>query len=179
MNDVNWSLYDSESLKFIYSESSKRMDESVKSFRENSNKGYIALAVYIGLVASSFKTIASVGITFSTFHHLVFCIGAGVAALCLRHCIFPMTLHLPGTNPANLISSYFDAKKGEEQNRELLITKIIDNEQAIKDNLSQVALRVQGFNLSVKVFAASILLGGVIGIFTMCNNRVICDWPFN
>lgn len=179
MKDVNWSLYNLESLKFIHTESSKRIEESVKSFRENSNKAYIALAVYTGLVASSFKAVASDGISFGTLHHLVFCIGAGVAALCLRHCIYPKKLHLPGTDPSLLVSPFFESKNEVEQNRELLITKIIDNEQAIKDNLSQVTLRVQGFNLSVKVFAASILLGGIIGILTMSYNRIICAGPLN
>jgi hypothetical protein len=55
MVETNWSNYDKDSLDFVYKESTKMLEETFKSFRESSNKSYIALAVYSAMLSYCFK----------------------------------------------------------------------------------------------------------------------------
>lgn len=48
---TDWSKYSNESIDFILSQSEKTMNETFLSYRENTNKSYAALAIFISLLS--------------------------------------------------------------------------------------------------------------------------------
>ncbi|HRH51659.1 MAG TPA: hypothetical protein PLP23_23120 [Panacibacter sp.] len=159
MKNANWSNYDKDSLDFIYKESTKMLEETFKSFRESSNKSYIALAVYSGMISYCFKEIVQRNISLSSLPYIITAAGSVAAIILLWSNLMPKKMTLAGTEPSKLIHPFFEQESiKDNQLKEMIITKIIDHDKAISENITQVVTRSKRFRQSVVTFLILLFL---------------------
>jgi hypothetical protein len=165
MKEVNWSNYEKDSLDFVYKESTKMLEETLKSFRESSNKSYIALAVYSGILSYCFKEIVMQSVCLDSLPYIITGVGSVIAIILLWSNLMPKKMTLAGTQPKNLIHTFFEHEsvKGN-QLKEMIVTKIIDHDKAISENITQVVSRSNKFRQSVIVLLVSLFLGLVVSL---------------
>lgn len=165
MKNSNWSKYDKESLDFVYKESTKMLEETFKSFRESSNKSYIALAVYSGMLTYCFKEIVKQGVCLESLPYIITGAGSVIAIILLWSNLMPNKMTLAGTEPKNLVHPFFERESVKDnQLMEMVITKIIDHDKAISENIIQVVSRSSKFRQSVIVLLVSLFLGLVVSL---------------
>jgi len=165
MVETNWSNYDKDSLDFVYKESTKMLEETFKSFRESSNKSYIALAVYSAMLSYCFKELVKQSGCLQSLPYIVTGTGSVVAIILLWSNLMPKKMILAGTEPKKLIHPFFEQESVKaNQIKEMLITKIIDHDTAISDNINQVISRSSRFRQSVITLLVSLFLGFVVAL---------------
>jgi len=159
MNNVNWENYNDSSLEFVYSESSKMLDETFKAFRESSNKAFIALAIYSGILSYCFNQIIKDEITLAIVPYIIMIVGMIISILLLLPNLFPRKMVVPGTLPSRLITGYFEqAIVKEKQRREMIISRLINHDEAIKQNINQAVVRARRIKQSGIIFLIFLLL---------------------
>ncbi len=165
MNEAIWSNYDKEALDFVYKESSKMLEETFKSFRESSNKSYIALALYSGMLSYCFKEIVKESACMESFPYIITGIGSVVAIILLWSNLMPKKMTLAGTEPKKLIHPFFEQESVKaNQLKEMIVTKLIDHDKAISENITQVVSRSKRFRHSVITLLVSLFLGLIVAI---------------
>ncbi|GMV77152.1 MAG: hypothetical protein AMXMBFR79_02870 [Chitinophagaceae bacterium] len=163
MKQANWSNYDKDSLDFVYKESTKMLEETFKSFRESSNKSYIALAVYSGMLSYCFKELVKQSVCLESLPYIITGVGSVVAIILLWSNLMPKKMTLAGTEPKNLIHPFFEHESVKEnQLKEMIVTKLIDHDKAISENITQVVSRSKRFRQSVITLLVSLFLGLII-----------------
>lgn len=165
MKNSNWSSYDKDSLDFVYKESTKMLEETFKSFRESSNKSYIALAVYSGMLSYCFKEIVKQGVCLEGLPYIISGAGSVIAIILLWSNLMPKKMTLAGTEPKNLIHPFFEQEDVKaNQLKEMIVTKLIDHDKAISENITQVVSRSKRFRQSVVTLLVSLFLGLVVSL---------------
>lgn len=161
MQETNWDNYTSSSLKFVFTESCKMQEETFKGYRECITKGYGAFALYTGLLSYCFNRLVGEGISTTTAPYQVMIIGLLFGIVYLWKTLMPGTMDLPGTMPSKIVVEFFENetfKEGDTQERELIITKIIDNDSAIRHNIQVVNSLVTAFKTSVIIVLLTFFL---------------------
>lgn len=165
MENANWSNYDKDALDFVFKESTKLLEETFKSFRESSNKSYIALAVYSGMLTYCFKELVQHGMSSVTVPYVIGGIGAVIAIILLWSNLMPNEMTLAGTKPDKLIHPFYEQESVKaNQLKEMMIARIDDQDKAISRNLVQVEFRSRRFRQSVLVLLVSLFLGLVVAL---------------
>ncbi len=181
MQDRKWELYDDDALAFVFTESSKMLDETFKSFRESLNRSFIIVAVYSGFISFCFNEIIKPrSFELWKWSYWLMFLGILYAIWVIRKNILPSQMYFSGTNPSKLIGGYFDSQ--EDKKREMIISKIIEHDIAILANTEQITTRANRFKKSIKIFTWSLALSFLLGFLTrylgtMCFNSCSCIWP--
>ena len=152
--DINWDKYDEKELDFILNNSTKILEETVKSFRETTNKSYIALGFYVSIISYCVNKI----FTDNTYlFYLIPISGISICLYCLWSTLLPSKLMFQGVLPQNLINEDFE-EIGEHKMYSYKVNIIVDYNNGAIENINTVKTRVSLFKKSIKIFVATLFL---------------------
>lgn len=169
MKESDFADYDDAAVDFVFSESSKMLDETFKSFRESINKSFIVFAIYSGILSYSFNE--ALKRADYRLSYIIAFIGALIGAILITRNLLPGKMILPGTNPKDFIDPYFSHMDAiGKQVREMKIGKILDHHAAIDQNIKLVHKRSRRFNFSVWLVMTGLAAALAVAIRRMCFN---------
>ena len=161
----NIEKYDVPALEFVFQESSKFLEETLKSFRESINKSFIVLAVYSGFMPYCFEKIANGNFELTTIIYVVIFLGSLVSLIIILPNLLPSQMNFQGTEPDKLINEYFEQEIFKEQQRkQMLRVKIQDHQTAIFENKQNISIRVRRFKISIFVFITFLVISLYFGL---------------
>lgn len=142
--DQDFSKFSNEYLQFAFEEADKALSESLVSYREIINKSYLAIAFYISAL------VFFIGHLKESEAYIFLSAISVVCILWIANNLFSSKMYSPGTEPSYTIHSYYQDKP--DQIREVLISKIIHINEAIKCNYKEVGRRNNTFKWSAATF---------------------------
>ena len=146
MQDKNWNLYSDDSITFMFSESSKMLEETFKSFRESLNRSFLIVAVYSGFVTFCFnEAIRTDNWADWKCAYVIMFIGVIISILRISKNLLPSSMFFLGTEPNQLTVPYFENVEIEKQLREMKISKIISHQKEIDLNGGEIETRAKRF----------------------------------
>jgi len=146
-----------KSLDYVYSESEKLLNETFTSFRRNSDKSYIAVAFYLGLIYFFYSQLEDNSI-FSIIGIFLYTI----SILLILKSLKPRVMNLIGSQVKDIELSYYEQfDSDDEKLRQMKISRIIAIDEAIDENKSEIIEMSKYFKWSINfsVFSAVILFG--------------------
>jgi hypothetical protein len=164
MKDISWDKFNTESLDFAFKQSTKLLGETFDSVRETSNKSYTAVALYSGLLAYCFNKVITAENSSEYEPYIAAGFGLIISIVFIFKNLIPRKMIFVGTEPNKMLDNYFIEETISDQKREMIITKLIDHDKAIDDNLTQIKKMGVRFNVSTILFFISLLLGFTISI---------------
>lgn len=165
-SNSNFSNLGEEFLKIAFEESSKRLEASLRSFRQIVDKSYVATAIYFSVIAYFFDKMEVDPV------YWIVLIGAIISTIKIWSNLFPGIMYLPGTDPKDSIHSFYADKK--EKVKEFYISKLSDHSNAIKINEEEVKKRNRKFKHSALIMVFAFVLS-----FSLSAWRIISclTWP--
>ena len=170
--EVNWSNYSDKAVDFILSQATKLLEESIKAYRETTNKCYAALTFYTGIIAYCLSKVLSTNIDVTTIPYFICLIGNSICIFILYETLKPTEINLPGSQPVSLLIEYFEKFSQEEQDREYKEQVIVGYNNALIENEEIVKTRSDKFIKSIKVLLTTFFLSIVFYSFfslTKCH----------
>ena len=146
-----------KSLDYVYSESEKLLNETFTSFRRNSDKSYIAVAFYLGLIYFFYSQLEDNSI-FSIIGIFLYTI----SILLILKSLKPRVMNLIGSQVKDIELSYYEQfDSDDEKLRQMKISRIIAIDEAIDENKSEIIEMSKYFKWSINfsVFSGVILFG--------------------
>jgi len=146
-----------KSLDYVYSESEKLLNETFISFRRNSDKSYISVAFYLGLISFFYSQLEE-NLIFSIMGICLYTISIFLILKSLK----PRVMNLLGSQVKDIELSYYDQfDSDEEKLRQMKISRIIAIDESIDENKSEIIEMSKYFKWSINwsVFSAIILFG--------------------
>jgi hypothetical protein len=156
IKETNWKKYSDDSLKFILDQSEVRLSETITSFRQTADRSYILLAVLFSIISYAFSELIK-----ENFDALILLAGGIISILLIRNNLFARKLMMKGITPEMCINKYFE-KDIENQYRELIISRIITNNQSIEFNIKTINIATRSFKNSVLLFFIFAFLFGLV-----------------
>lgn len=152
VKDIDWDKYDEKEIDFILNNSSKILEETFKSFRETTNKCYVALGFYVSIISYCVNKI------FSDYMYLFYILPIFGCAICLYYLwstLLPSKLTFPGVLPQNLINEDFE-KMGEDKMYSYKVNMIVDYNNGAIENINTVKTRISLLKKSIRIFIATL-----------------------
>jgi hypothetical protein len=148
-----WDNYTDDSLDFILEQAEKLLYETFSSFRQITNKSYVALAFYVSFMAYCFDKILNEKPfnLMSSIPYLVVIMGLIGCIIIIWKNLFPSNMSFPGSKPIAMVHPYFEQFKEVKQIRTYKIAKINDYNNGIKTNNDQQDIIISRFTWSIKL----------------------------
>lgn len=153
---TDWSKYSDESIDFILSQSEKTMNETIVSYRENTNKSYAALAIFSGLLSYCVANI--VNKDDGLLYFLLFGVGLLICIVIVFVNLTPKNMWFIGSSKSLLCQDYYENEVSKENQLNAYKIQTIETyDESIKDNMKQITRQVNAFKKSVLVFLGTVL----------------------
>lgn len=151
--DINWYKYDEKEIDFILNNSSKILEETVKSFREITNKCYVALGFYVSIISYCVNKVFT---NDTSFFYLIPILGCAICLYYLWSTLLPSKLTFPGVLPQNLINDEFEGI-GEHKMYSYKANMIVDYNNGAIQNINAVKKRIAMFKKSIQIFIGTLI----------------------
>jgi hypothetical protein len=160
MRKVNLELYHEDAIDFILEEAEKQLAQTVESYRQNNNKIYAAMSLYIASIVFSVNRILQL----QDFDSSIILLGGAIIAMCIIwKVLFHAVIVLPGTPPQMLVKESFESLHKDKQLYffkkrfiEELGDSIKDNEKENESRLNDLKQSVYMYVISASLFAVSV-----------------------
>jgi len=157
--NTNWSKYSDDSIDFILSQSEKLMQEIFVSYRENTNKSYGALAIYVATLSYSINKIIELKIVTQSLFYIGLTIGTSLSIILLFINLYPQKMNFIGSYKSLLCQDYYENNVNKnEQIREYKIQQIESLDYSVKINMSNTITQIKLFKSSVAVFVSTLII---------------------
>lgn len=156
--NINWEKYSNPSIDLIFTQATKLLEESVKSYRETTNKCYAAFAVYSSIIAFCLNKLISTKLDFANIPYAITLFGCSICVAILYETLKPAQISLVGSQPKNLLIEYFENFDLEDQEREYKEQIIVGYNNALIENEAIVKLRSKHFIDSLTILLITLFL---------------------
>ena len=129
MKPIKTKNYTKYSLELILSEADKHFTEVLNSVNQNSNRSFYLFGLYLSIIAFSFAKILN-----QEYLYFILLLGSAVSCMILKNNLFPFKKEIKGSQPSNIIISYFDDFKDENLDKEYLSVLIESYDSSIEFN---------------------------------------------
>lgn len=173
-DNINWSEYSDLSLDFILSKTEKLLDESVKSYRETTNKCYVAFAFYVSTIAYCLNKVLSTNIDLEIIPYAICLIGNSICIYVLFETLIPAKIGFSGCCPEEVLIEDFEGFEPKEQERYYKENFINVYNNLTNKNFDIVRTRSKKFINSIYILIAAFLFSAfvwlVIFFFIKCQS---------
>jgi hypothetical protein len=162
--NVSWDKYSDGAIDFIYNEANELLSQTILSFRQMSNKSYIAFALYSAFISYCLTNLSAAH--FNNIPYYLLITGCLTSIYTFRKNILPGKISKSGLLPENLINTFYEKEVPRDSVvRYYKIGKIMSLNTAIKKNLGYNKDRTEDFGYSAIIIVISLLSFGVLKIF--------------
>lgn len=163
--NINWSEYSDLSIDFILNKTEKLLEESVKSYRETTNKCYAALTFYTGITAFCLNKLLSSVFDVTTFPYFICFLGSLVSIYILLETLIPAKIGFSGCSPETLLIEKFEGFEPKEQERNYKENFINIYNNLTNRNFDIVNRRATKFIFSIYALIITFLFSVFVGFF--------------
>ncbi len=140
--ETDYSKFSDQFIQFAFDESTKSLERTIDSFREIINKSYIGVAVYFSVLIYFFEH------RDQPWPFLMIALISAACTFWIWPNLMPSKMYEVGTEPEFSMNQFYASIDQNSQLREIQISKIENNERAIKHNYKEIDLRYRRFKYS-------------------------------
>jgi hypothetical protein len=162
--EIDWSKYSNDSIDFIFSQSEITLNQTIVSYRENINKSYAALAVYIGILSYCIKGVVDKSINMPFIYLLI--AGTSLSFWVIFYNLRPKKMAFSGSCKSFLCQEYYENEVAIGNQITAYKIQTIDTyDVLIKENISQISIQVDSFKMSLYIFIGTMAISLIALLF--------------